>query len=637
MQASRPEQQHPRRSTACDACFRRKIKCDRARPRCNWCSHRQADCTYSPRPGATVRKKRHEDIVNSTTQKRNLIDRIRHIDQFRAESGLREDPAILVDRKLSPCQNDDLLSSAGLIPLPPSPWIIHFAGWKIGNPSPEHAATPSILPEGLQWIKSKTGATVPFPKFHKAPWEKSRLTSTSLRGVPQPSTASLELPPRGVLDRYLDAYWSSAVHANFPVINADLFTRTINAAYSHSEAGPCQSSRACIFAVLALISGVDYPRAHCSVPVPPNMPRDDFILEAQRLLSLMICEESNLDTLQANVIMGYVRLMTGDVQALTQFISIASRSIIAAGIHTMTDPEQMPQNADADTNDMRVKKHLRNLFWLCYLLDKDLALRTGQSHCLKDEDCNLQLPRDYVANLCSRVTYPAPISSGYSPLFPVELRLSLIKSRIFTALYSYQSLQKSDAEIIKLIRVLDDDLEHWRLSLPSDLRPTLTYGTTFNKSPNTMTMVLIIMHLNYYFCVNIVHLAGSWCESWRSTCSLSDMMDGLRSSLTMSVAVSRSLLLFLQDAESLISTGSFWSLLFYTMSAILTLFCNLLESPMAMTTAEDIRLLARAEHTIERIFSRQILEIDQASHIQAISAFVSRLRQLAQQGVKTWT
>ncbi|KAL4790518.1 hypothetical protein BDV19DRAFT_382272 [Aspergillus venezuelensis] len=611
MQNARPEREHPRKSTACDACFRRKIKCDSARPRCNWCSHRQADCTYSPRPGATVRKKRHEDIVDSTSQKRNLIDRIRHIDQLRVESGLR-----------------------GLIQLPPSPWILHFAGWKIGNLSPEYAATPSILSEGLQWIESKTGTAVPFPKLHKAPWEKTRLSPTSLRGVPPPSTTNLAIPSRGVLDRYLDAYWSSAVHTIFPVIDAELFTPTIKAAYSHSEAGPCQSSRACIFALLALISGVDYPRAHCSVPVPPNIPRDDFILEAQKLLGLTVCEESNLDTLQANVIMGYVKLMIGDVQASTRFISIASRSIIAAGIHTMTDPEKMPQNADADPNEVRVNKHLRNLFWLCYLLDKDLALRTGQSHCLKDEDCNLQLPRDYVANLFSRVTYPAPRSSDDGPLFPVELRLSLIKSRIFTALYSYQGLQRSDAEIIKLIRELDDDLEHWRLSIPPDLRPTLTYGTTMNKSPNTMTMVLIIIHLNYYFCVNIVHLAGSRCESWRSTCSSPDMVDGLRSSLTMSVAASRSLLLFLQDSESSISTGSFWSLLFYTMSALLTLYCNLLESSMAMTAAEDIHLLARAEHTTERIFSRQISEIDQASHIQAIGEFVSSLRQLAQQGVQ---
>ncbi|KAL4953201.1 hypothetical protein BDW69DRAFT_200338 [Aspergillus filifer] len=633
MRAFRPEREHPRRSTACDACFRRKIKCDSARPRCNWCFHRQADCTYSRRPGATVRKKRHEDIVSSTTQKRNLIDRIRHIDQLRAESGLR-DPLVLMGENSSPCQNGDSSTSVELIQLQPSPWIIHFAGWKIGDLSPEYAATPSILSGGLQWIESKTGTTFPFPKFHKAPWEKARLSPTSLRGVPQPSTTSLALPSRGVLDRYLDAYWSSAVHTIFPVIDTELFTRTINTAYSRSETGPCQSSRACIFALLALISGVDYARAHCSVPVPPNIPRDDFILEAQRLLALIVCDGLNLETLQANVIMGYVRLMTGDVQTSTQFISIASRSIIAVGIHTMGDPEQMPQIAGADPIEMRANKHLRNLFWLCYLLDKDLALRTGQSHCLKDEDCNLQLPREYVVNLCSRVTYPAPFSSGDGPLFPVELRLSLIKSRIFNALYSYQGLQKSDAEIIKLIRELDDDLEHWRLSIPPDLRPTLTYGKTVHKSPNTMTMVLIIIHLNYYFCVNIVHLAGSRCESWRSTCSSDDMMNGLRSSLTMSVAASRSLLLFLQDSESSISTGSFWSLLFYTMSGILTLFCNLLELPMATTAAEDIHLLARTEHTTERIFSRQISEIDQASHIQAISEFVFSLRQLAQQGVQ---
>ncbi|KAF2219194.1 hypothetical protein BDZ85DRAFT_206527 [Elsinoe ampelina] len=41
---------------ACDSCYKRKIKCDGVRPRCEWCSSHGIDCTFFRQP--RVRKKR---------------------------------------------------------------------------------------------------------------------------------------------------------------------------------------------------------------------------------------------------------------------------------------------------------------------------------------------------------------------------------------------------------------------------------------------------------------------------------------------------------------------------------------------------------------------------------------------------
>lgn len=144
---------------------------------------------------------------------------------------------------------------------------------------------------------------MPFPTVHYAPWEKLKPPDNLSVVVRRTSTRRLELPPRPVLSRYLDAYLSSAIQALFPVIDSSLFSQTIDTAYLTSESGAHHSSRACIFALLGLISGVDYPRAQCSAPTPPSIPRDDYILEAQRLLPSIICEGFNLDALQATVIL----------------------------------------------------------------------------------------------------------------------------------------------------------------------------------------------------------------------------------------------------------------------------------------------------------------------------------------------
>ncbi|KAL2857303.1 hypothetical protein BJY01DRAFT_242374 [Aspergillus pseudoustus] len=143
-----------------------------------------------------------------------------------------------------------------------------------------------------------------------------------------------------------------------------------------------------------------------------------------------------------------------------------------------------------------------------------------------------------------------PVASQNAIDTASEIAQRIIKSRIYTTLYSYGGLQKNDAEVIRAIRELDDELESWRLTMPVGLRPTLSYGREPNNHPNTMSMYLILCHLNYYFCVNVVHIAGSRCEAWHSASTSPGMMGGLKSSLTLSVEASRSLLLYLQGAEN---------------------------------------------------------------------------------------
>ncbi|KAE8362147.1 hypothetical protein BDV27DRAFT_166408 [Aspergillus caelatus] len=614
-----PNDPVPRRVTACDACYKRKIKCDRIGPQCNWCLHHGMNCTYS----SDLRSKRRRQ--DSSSQRISLIDRIRRIDERRAEAGVMERP---------PEKQPIHLEQA--YPLLPSPRIIHFAGWKIGNIAPQ-IGVPSLLPEGLRWIESRTGIVIPLPNLCHAPWEKPPLSSMSpdLDGVHDAASTPSGLPARTVLKRYLDVYASSAIHTIFPVINSSLFSQTIRAAYllpEHNKKAHCPSSRACIFAFLALISSLDHLATRCTAPKPPPIPRDEYAMKAQALLPSLLQEPLNLDALQTALLLSILGILTGELQTATNYNSIASRFIIALGAHTMGDPCAVPESAVGGSRDKETRKHLRDLFWLCYALDKDLSLRTGQSHCLRDEDCDLQLPPGYTEKLHSRMSYSS-MENAHGLLFPIDLRLSMVKSQIFTALYSHRGLQKNDAEVVRSIRELDEELELWRMSMPSKLRPKLSFAKENSEDQRVDTMYLVLTHLNYYFCVNIIHLAGSRCEAWRSTSTPAGMMDGLRLSLTLSVEASRSLLVFLHYSESLVSVGSFWTLLFYPMSAMLTIFCNLLENPRTESAASDTQLLAVTEHTTERVFLRQISRADKAAHLQAITGFISSLRDLAQQAV----
>ena len=75
-------------------------------------------------------------------------------------------------------------------------------------------------------------------------------------------------------------------------------------------------------------------------------------------------------------------------------------------------------------------------------------------------------------------------------------------------------------------------------------------------------------------------------------------------------------------------------LLFYSMSAVITIFCNILEHPVADSARSDVRLLALAEQTTARLFLRRGNPMDRVIDLQPISDSISKLREHAHQVVR---
>lgn len=233
------------------------------------------------------------------------------------------------------------------------------------------------------------------------------------------------------------------------------------------------------------------------------------------------------------------------MRATNYFGAIAARLLFTLGANLTT----VRMNRGERGN--KRQQLLRNLFWVCYTIDKDVALRTGQPPTIADENCDLTLPPGYV----DQAHYDVENENAHfdQPVFPFDLRLSIIKSRAHSALYSVSSMKKSDADLLKSIRELDDELEEWRLSLPSNWRPTMSFSPEAS-DPN-ISMHSVMLRLNYYLCMSIIHQASSRCKAWREG---SGMMDGVSSSLALSVEASRSTLCYLEAAEHVLVDGVFW-------------------------------------------------------------------------------
>lgn len=194
-----------------------------------------------------------------------------------------------------------------------------------------------------------------------------------------------------------------------------------------------------------------------------------------------------------------------------------------------------PKAVDVDEFSRRsldLRLHIRNLFWLCYIFNQEYSLRTGLPPSLDDTHCDL--------TLCETATTDAQNIglSRCSPLFIPVARMAIIQSQIYRRLYSVVAQNKTDAELLSTIRDLDQLLEDWKLSIPMDVRPSLTHRPTGGEDiPSS------IFQLQYHYCMVTIHQVSGRCMSWTQDTR------GLGSSLAISVEASRSLLKIVSHSE----------------------------------------------------------------------------------------
>lgn len=237
--------------------------------------------------------------------------------------------------------------------------------------------------------------------------------------------------------------------------------------------------------------------------------------------------------------------------------SLVARLIFRLGANVKT-----PHPADGATpyltdDTLRTGCHLRNLFWIAYVLDKELCIRMGEPVAIHDEDCDLSLPPRYEEQL-NRLLLSEKVDQmefeGY--LYPTDLRLIKIKSRAYGVFYGPGALCKSDIDVLRSIRELDNTLEEWRLSIPPRYRPNISPSQVVSTHNPVLDTHSVIVRMDYHHCMAIIHQASGRCKAWAS--DQSNGVNGVSSSFALSVETSRSSLLCLQSVLHVLPNGTFW-------------------------------------------------------------------------------
>ncbi|KAG7423250.1 hypothetical protein Forpi1262_v015556 [Fusarium oxysporum f. sp. raphani] len=196
----------------------------------------------------------------------------------------------------------------------------------------------------------------------------------------------------------------------------------------------------------------------------PIVDSDACVVKAHYLLSDMV-ENANIVTLQTVFMLHMYQIFSGRLHSAVMLHATACRIVFRLGGHMQTNIK--PYGAEVSRQE-RELRHLRTIFWLCYIFDQDTALRTGQPPIMCQEYCDLTLPDGYLENcfcrpaLSNGILSPSFADESLFPYLPGDLRLGQLKGKTYRQLYSAQALGKSDAELLHDIRDLDSEIETWR-------------------------------------------------------------------------------------------------------------------------------------------------------------------------------
>lgn len=294
----------------------------------------------------------------------------------------------------------------------------------------------------------------------------------------------------------------------------------------------------------------------------------------------------NTDLLSVQALLGMSLFLQGTPNPQPAFFLVAAaiRLSHSIGLHK--------RGSSFGLNVVEVEQRKR-VFWIAYLLDKDICLRSGRPPVQDDDDMNVELPSEDPPDNVGNV----PLSDGKSKfnLFRALCEFATIQSRVYKRLYSAKASKQSDGELLNTIGELDKELEDWKDSIPIDFRPE--YDIQATHTPLIIHMV--VLHFAYYNCLTTIHRMSVHHGYWTSRLS-NYAIQGLNAR-PLNPRVFLSAVLCVTAARASINLikyipqGDFacvWLILYYPVSALVTLFANILQNPNDARARSDVKLMS---------------------------------------------
>lgn len=552
---------------ACDMCRKKKIKCDGKQPKCSHCENYKTECIFTP-----VEKKRAppkgakyiEGLENRLGRMESLL---RMSGLLAEDDGGRTDLGTL-EKKLAERQSAGPKSagpkSAGTSPqesvqqgaraVVQNAQVSSQSTPQDQQPSPRPGSTTSpdpnqtsksnpfnkdpkevdaladqmcslitnnvgetryigsssgfsiFSPKGIQWVNDKTGDTS-FQKMIATAtsddktgwdhWKPEVFNDLFARRVFKP------LPGRQECYALLKDYFEN-FNCMFPLFHEPTFMHLVD---KHYSLDPYEGSGwwASLNVALAI--------AH-RLRVMSNVVGQEedehawgYLKNAMAVFTELTMRNTDLLSVQALLGMALFLQGTPNPQPAFFLVAAAIRLAHSIGLHKRGSGF----NLNPVENEQR-----KRVFWIAYLLDKDICLRSGRPPAQDDDDMNVELPSEDPPDNVGNIPL-AKESDGKRTmnLFRLMCTFAEIQSRVYKQLYSVKASRQSDGELLNTIGELDAQLEEWKDSIPVDFRPE----HEINAAHTPLILHVVVLHFAYYNCLTTIHRMSVHHGYWTSRLS----------------------------------------------------------------------------------------------------------------------
>lgn len=626
-----PDSKRRRIPRACDMCRKKKVKCDGKTPTCTHCFNYGRECIYTH-----VEKKRSPPrglkYTNALEKRLERMEKLLRLSGLVTEADLTSRDLVQLERKLKSAVKKNLRrqgskssdpehSQAGSEreSTPDSGDSDALTGdgessdGETSEPEPEQQANKEVealsdmmcslltnnagetryigsssgfsifSPRGIQWVNEKTGDTsfqesisTAHEQEHRwVHWKPDVFGDIFRRRVFKP------LPCKEEAVSLLKDYFAN-FNCMLPLFHEPTFMSLVDLQYTsrpYDGSGWWASLNVALAIAhrLRVMSNV--------VPQEEDEKGWGYLKNAMGVLTELTMRNTDLLSVQALLGMSLFLQGTPNPQPSFFLVAAAIRLAHSIGLHKRGSsfnlrPEEIEQR--------------RRVYWIAYLVDKDLCLRSGRPPAQDDDDMNVELPNEDPPDSLGNI--PLADGQGKINLFRLMCTFAVIENKVYKKLYSTKASKQSDAELLKTIGDLDRELEEWKDGIPIDFRPE----HEIKASHTPLMLHVVVLHFAYYNCLTTIHRMSIHHGFWTSR--LSDLaLRGLNAK-AINPRVFSSGVLCVQAARASIKLLDYipqgdyacvWLILYFPVSALVTLFANVIQHPHDPSTEPDVGLMSR--------------------------------------------
>ncbi|KAI1853677.1 hypothetical protein JX265_003989 [Neoarthrinium moseri] len=622
------EAKRRRIARACDMCRKKKIKCDGKLPACTHCINYKTDCVFtqvekkrSPPKGAKYieglenRLGRMESLLRlagllgEDDEDTDLGTLEKRLAEKRQQSRQPSQPA---SNPTSPSQATSGQDGSGSTPqsaltspepakdektrhssVPPEKSeeeveaLSEMMCSLVTNQSGETRYFGSssgfsiFSPKGISWVNEKTGdnafqsmiSEVSIDDHRWTRWRPEIFADVFRRPVYIP------LPPKPEAMSLLKDYFEN-FNCMFPLFHQPTFMHLVEKQYSNE---PYEGSGWWASLNVALATAHRLRVMSKLVPEEEDDKAWAYMKNAMGVFTELTMR--NTDLLSVQALLGMAMFMQGTPNPQPSFL------LVAAAIRLMHSIGLHKRGSGFNLNPIEIEQRKR-VFWIAYTLDKDLCLRSGRPPAQDDDDMNVELPDADPADNIGNI--PLADGKGKMNLFRVMCELTTIESRVYKRLYSTKAAKLSEGELLQTIGELDKELEDWKDNIPIDFRPE----HEIKASHTPLILHVVMLHFAYYNCLTTIHRMSVHRGYWTSRLS-NFAIQGLNAK-PLNPRVFASAALCASAARATISLLKYipqgdnqcvWLILYFPVSALMSLFGNILQNPLDPRARSDTKLM----------------------------------------------